>query len=130
MERKLKHLEFLQAVINRLSNNSFLLKGWSVVLISGLFALAAAQDNKGFALYAIAPAVSMWGLDGYFLALERNYRALYDSVRTVAADHIDFTMTLTPTNGNVDFFNACFSKTLLIFHGAVLITIAGAISIL
>jgi len=37
MEKKLKHLEMLQGVINRMANNSFLLKGWSVVLISALF---------------------------------------------------------------------------------------------
>ena len=37
MENKQKHLELIQGVINRLSSNSFLLKGWSVVLISALF---------------------------------------------------------------------------------------------
>ncbi len=31
-----KHLEFVQAVINRLAGNSFLLKGWSITLVSGL----------------------------------------------------------------------------------------------
>jgi hypothetical protein len=42
MERKLKHLELIQGVINRMAHCSFLLKGWSVILISGLFALGAA----------------------------------------------------------------------------------------
>ncbi len=32
-EQKHKHLELIQGVINRLSTNPFLLKGWSVVLI-------------------------------------------------------------------------------------------------
>ena len=39
MNNKHKHLELIQGVINRLSTNSFLLKGWSVVLVSALFAL-------------------------------------------------------------------------------------------
>ncbi|MCO8161092.1 hypothetical protein NJC38_02860 [Pseudomonas sp. 21LCFQ010] len=130
MDRKLKHLEFVQSVINRLSTNSFLLKGWSVLLISGLFALAAAQDNKGFAIYSLAPAIALWGLDGYFLALERNYRKLYDEVRQLTPDQVDFAMTLVVANGNRDFMNACFSKTLLVFHGAVIISIAAAASIL
>ena len=45
MERKGKHLEFIQGTVNRLSTNSFLLKGWSVVLVSALFALASADFN-------------------------------------------------------------------------------------
>lgn len=28
MENKIKHLEFIQGVINRMANNSFMLKGW------------------------------------------------------------------------------------------------------
>ena len=48
MDSKLKHLEFIQGVINRLSTNSFLLKGWSVVLVSALFALSANDANVTF----------------------------------------------------------------------------------
>jgi hypothetical protein len=38
MEKKLAQLEMIQGVANRLSPNSFLLKGGCVVLVSGLFA--------------------------------------------------------------------------------------------
>jgi hypothetical protein len=34
MGDKIKHLEMIQAVISRLANNSFLLKGWSITLVS------------------------------------------------------------------------------------------------
>lgn len=115
--------------MNRLSTNSFLLKGWSVLLISGLFALAAAQDNKGFAIYSLAPAIALWGLDGYFLALERNYRKLYDKVRMLTPEQVDFAMALVVVNGNMDFFKACFSKTLLVFHGAIVFSIVAAVKI-
>ena len=37
MDAKLKHLEMIQGVINRMANCSFLLKGWSVTLIAALF---------------------------------------------------------------------------------------------
>ncbi|MCB0339441.1 MAG: hypothetical protein KDD53_07550, partial [Bdellovibrionales bacterium] len=66
MDRKLKHLDFIQSAINRLSTNSFLLKGWSVVLISALFALGASGSNGKFILLAYIPALVFWGLDGYF----------------------------------------------------------------
>ena len=39
-----KHLEFVQSTISRMASNSFLLKGWSVTLAAGLFALSA-KDN-------------------------------------------------------------------------------------
>ena len=34
MEKKIKHLEMIQGVINRMAGNSFALKGWSVTLIA------------------------------------------------------------------------------------------------
>ena len=45
MEQKLKHLEFIQNVINRMNSNSFLIKGWAVTLIAAIFALAAKDSN-------------------------------------------------------------------------------------
>lgn len=120
MDRKLKHLEFIQGVINRLSTNSFLLKGWSVVLVSALFALSANNSNVRFILLAYIPAIVFWGLDGYFLSLERVYRKLYERVRTKSADEIDFSMdTADLESGFNEWLSATLSKTLIPFHGAL-----------
>lgn len=81
MDRKLKHLDFAQGVINRMGHCSFLLKGWCVILVSGLFALAAKETNPLFVYLAYLPAISFWILDGYYLYQERLYRQLYDKVR-------------------------------------------------
>src|SRR5690606_3617782 len=94
IDSKLKHLEFIQGVINRLSTNSFLLKGWSVVLISALFALSASSSNAGFVMLAYIPAIVFWGLDGYFLGLERAYRSHYERVRKKELTEIDFCMAI------------------------------------
>jgi hypothetical protein len=48
MDKKISHLQMLQAVITRMAGNSFLLKGWSVTLVSAPFALAAAKANINF----------------------------------------------------------------------------------
>ena len=61
MESKTKHLEMIQGVINRLSTNSFLLKGWSVVLVSALFALSAGDSNPAFIFLAYIPALVFLG---------------------------------------------------------------------
>lgn len=125
MDRKLKHLEFIQGVINRLSTNSFLLKGWSVVLVSALFALSAADSDPNFALLAYIPAVIFWMLDGYFLALERGYRGHYDRVRKKEPDGIDFSMDSDDLHGGfVGWIKATLSLTLIPFHGAILGAIA------
>lgn len=129
MDAKLKHLEFVQGVVNRLSTNSFLLKGWSIILISALFALSAKDADRGFALLAYIPGIAFWGLDGYFLALERCYRRLYEKVRTTYKDNIDFIMVIDKRQGSKNWLKATCSKTLLVFHGAVLLAITAVVAI-
>ncbi len=124
METKTKHLEMIQGVINRLSTNSFLLKGWSVVLISALFALSAADSNPAFVFLAYIPAFVFWGLDGYFLWEEKKFRALYDSVRTKDQSDIDFSMDTTEVAGQAGSWAcATISKTLVPFHGVLIVAI-------
>ena len=120
MEAKLKHLEMIQGVINRMAGNSFLLKGWSVTLISAIFALAAKDSNQFFLYLAYFPCVTFWSLDGYFLWQERMYRKLYQEVADIAPDSINFNMNATKFKNDVDsWFSICFSVTLRLFHGVV-----------
>jgi hypothetical protein len=74
------HLAFIQAAVSRMAANSFLLKGWSVTLVAGLFALAANQADALLAAVALLPALAFWGLDAYYLRQERLFRALYHDV--------------------------------------------------
>ena len=120
MENKRAHLEMIQAVVNRMSINSFLLKGWSVVLISALFALAAGDSQSLFVYLAYFPAIAFWILDAYFLRQERLFRKLYDRVRHLAETDVDFAMDTSVVDGEVAAWSAIvFSKTLLLFHGTV-----------
>jgi hypothetical protein len=127
MEAKLKHLEMIQGVINRMAGNSFLLKGWSVTLTSALFALAAKDSNPFFVYLAYFPCATFWSLDGYFLHQERLYRKLYQEVSKKKPDEIDFSMNATVYKNEVDsWFLTCLSITLRLFHG----TVFGAIIII
>lgn len=120
MESKLKHLELIQGVINRMANNSFLLKGWSVTLISALFALAAKDSNQFFIYLAYFPCLTFWSLDGYFLWQERLYRKLYNEVAKVSINDIDFNMNAFKYKNEVDsWLSICFSITLRMFHGII-----------
>ena len=126
-EKLLKHLEFTQALIARMATSSFLLKAWAVTLVAGLFALAANNANARFVLIAYIPAAMFWTLDGYFLHQERLYRALYDRVRVMSSQSIDFSLDTTPycTSENT-WIRAILSKTLSIFYGTLLMVIVVA----
>jgi len=124
MDNKRKHLEMLQGVINRMANNSFLLKGWSVVLVSALFALAAKDSVKSFIYLSYFPALAFWILDGYFLWQEKLYRALYDKVRKMSESEIDFSMDTSSVVQEIDSWcRVTFYKTLRIFYGTIMGTI-------
>ena len=115
MENKRAHLAMIQGVVNRLSQNSFLLKGWSVVLISAMFALAAKDSTVYFVYLAYFPALVFWGLDGYFLRQERLSRKLYDHVAVLSEDAIDFSMDTSKVSEQVaPWIVVTFSKTLLV----------------
>ena len=125
MDSKHKHLELIQGVINRLSTNSFLLKGWSVVLISALFALSAPASQVAFVYLAYIPAIIFWGLDGFFLWQEQLFRKLYDRVRVLPDEEIDFSMdtSVIKGDGRPTWVAATFSKTLIPFHGILIFAI-------
>ncbi len=131
MEAKIKHLEFIQGVVNRLANNSFLVKGWAVTLVSALFALLAGKEARTeLLLIAFFPILAFWLLDGYFLWQERLFRSLYDEVCGKPESAIDFKMNLAPHLAKHSWSAAAFSKTLNIFYGAMLVLTSIAVVVL
>ena len=92
MADKLKHLEMIQGVVNRLASNSFQIKGWCVVLVAALLALGAREGSFEIVLVTVVPVLVFWGLDGYYLSRENLFCALYDMVRV--SDAIDFSMEI------------------------------------
>ena len=124
MSNKQAHLGMIQGVINRLSQNSFLLKGWSIALISALFALAAKDAEKAFIYVAYFPAACFWLLDAYFLHQERLFRRLYDHARRLQEEEIDFAMNAAAHQTETDTYGkTAFSKTLVGFHAVIVVAI-------
>jgi hypothetical protein len=83
---RLRYLADIQTVIARLSQNSFVIRGWSVTLVSIIFAIVSTQraENRSYALLAVAPALIFWALDAYYLRRERLFRRLYAAVGQAA----------------------------------------------
>lgn len=119
MENKRKHLELIQGIINRMAGNLFFLRGWTITLITGLFALSAAKGSYGgYILLAYFLLLIFWILDGYFLSQERRFRCLYDDVRKLDEQKIDFSMNTKKYKDiwRNTWFGSMLSATLLWFY--------------
>lgn len=122
-----KHLEMIQAVISRMAANSFALKGWSVTAATALLAFAAGSKHPWVALVALLPTCVFWALDGYYLALERRYRALF---RKVAAEtgsppaQSPFDMNARTYEGAYPWGKAVCSRSVLPVHGSTVLAVA------
>ena len=117
-ERIVKHLEFIQGVVNRLGRNSFLLKGWSMtVLVAGSLLMVRLRPDKPLlALTLLLPVIGFWLLDAYFLRQERLFRDEYNRVRK--QDETDFTMCPMQHKHKIkrSRCSVFFSETLVIFY--------------
>lgn len=129
-ETTIKHLEMIQAVIARMAGNSFALKGWAVTVTGAVLAFGADRKDTAVALLALVPAVVFWGLDGYYLALERRFRALYDDVRTGKAPPEDgaFSMNIARYVASETVARAVFRPAVYPIYVA-LILIAGSVAL-
>ena len=122
MEAKLKHLEFIQNVITRMNYNSFLIKGWTITLVSALFALAAKDANINYVLISYIVIPVFWVLDGFYISRERQYRDLYRDIAKKPENEIDFNMDASGYNKeNRTWIDGIFSKTLWPFYGVSII---------
>ena len=124
MEAKIAHLQMIQAVITRLSQNSFMIKGWAVTLVAALFALGATDTNELFIYLAYFPSFMFWSLDAYHLRQERLYRKLYDDVQVIPGAEIDFSMSTRRFEEKVDSaWRVGWSPTIRLFYGTITATI-------
>lgn len=121
-----KEIDLIQGVINRMANNSFLLKGWTVTLIVAILALSrdtlVITDVTYLSLVLLIPLVGFWYLDAFFLHKERCYRKLYEWVienRPVSQEHL-YDLKYTRFENEVDsIFSIMRSTTLRTFYGII-----------
>ena len=132
-----KELDLIQSVISRMTNNSFLVKGWAMTLMSALVAFGneSIMNNDHGIYYLVAMLailIPFWWLDAYYLQQERIFRKIYEraimdpnAVKRTRYDlnprellqDVDGTRKLMRT-GIIKWFYGCF--VLLIILGIVL----------
>jgi hypothetical protein len=123
LEAKLKHLEMIQAIVNRLASNSFVFKGWAATVIAGISAFAAKNTSRRIMLVALLATILFWLSDAYYLSLERRYRDLYNHVAELPNSKIDFSMKLLDNHKYWGWFKALRSEILVVFYGLAAVLI-------
>ena len=123
MDKKIKHLEFIQAVIGRQAKNSFLLKGWVITIVAALLTFTPKDGALKPVLTVYALIFIFWMLDSYYLWQERLFRALYARVRKLKEDEIDFDMNVKGYSKeiNCSWWDIAVSRTLLLFYFSLMI---------
>ena len=129
MNLKIKHLEMIEAVAERMAKNSFTIKGWTMGLVSIVGVLASQNSDKRFLLVILLPALIFLGLDAYYLLLERKYRFLYKKVSKLDEEDIDFDMDCNSISidgidaKKICFFNCLLSPTEICFYLPIIVGI-------
>jgi hypothetical protein len=120
MEAKLKHLDYIQAAISRMATNSFLFKGWAITIAAALSAFAAVDTKDALFAIALVSTLMFWGLDGYYLWLERGFVKLHREVAAKDEADIDFSMAIDKTHAARRWFRTCWRYHLFFFYGTIM----------
>jgi len=105
-----------------MAGNSFLIKGWAITLVAALFALSSKDANKNYIIISFLPVVIFWILDAYFLSRERSFRRLYDQVRNLDENKIDFSLDISQFKERKNnWFWSMFSHTILFFYTSLIV---------
>lgn len=116
---QIKHLEFIQSTISRISNNSFLIKGWSLSIAAALLAFSVKESKWSIAAISLLPSMAFWLLDAYFLRQERLFRRLYDKARLPDPEIEIFSMDVSPYRDSESWVRPIFSTSLLLYYGSL-----------
>lgn len=123
-EEKIKHLEFIQTIITRMSKNSFMIKGWTITILTAIFLLANKDTNSCFVFVALTPTIFFFFLDAYYLQIERKYRKLYDLV--ISENSVkSMSLKVLPSSreDKTTFIQALFSKTIITFYVGLIVAL-------
>lgn len=96
-----KEIDLLQACINRMAQNSFLIKGWMISLVAVIIALLPEKigvDIRVLCVVAFVVTICFWYLDAFFLRMETLYRWKYSWVIENRQSTLDFAYDLNPHN--------------------------------
>lgn len=75
-----KHLDYIQAVVTRMSSASSAAKGWLLPVVTAAYGYALTKEESSVAVLGVAAVLLFGFLDANYLRQEKAYRRLYDAV--------------------------------------------------
>lgn len=97
-----KEIDLIQSCIKRMSQNSFMVKGWLISLIAVVLTLLPEKfDLKILCSVGCIVVICFWMLDAFFLKTEKLYRMKYDWVIKNRMYSNKFLFDLNPHNPNM-----------------------------
>ncbi len=118
---RMKFLEFIQNTIIRMNTNSSQMKTICVTIVSALFAVYAASQNKQIIFIAFIPLCLCCLLDMYYLWQEQKFRDLYNEAikeQSIIKD-FDFSSFRNCQKGFSSYMKVFLSHSIWIFYGLI-----------
>jgi hypothetical protein len=118
------HLRMIQDVVSRLAGQSTTIKGWAITVTGALLGYGVSQSKPALAIVAGYAILAFAALDGYYLALERAYRDLYQ--QAVAGTAEEWRLRIDRL-GRQQLLAAAVSPAHLLLYGAsvAIVTVIG-----
>lgn len=119
---KIKHLEFIENVVERMARNSLRFKEFALAIASICTTILCSTNvNKHMILLLILPMLACWFLDARYLLEERKFRKLYDVVRVKTETEIDYSMNPNECSNKIGdkkycIVNCLFSWSVSLFY--------------
>lgn len=85
-EKKRQHIDIIEAIITRMSENSKQMKEWCIALVSGVVGISFTVKIPWLCAIAILVIVLFGYLDVFYLQLERRFRRLYNDLVKIGND--------------------------------------------
>lgn len=79
-EDRRKHLDFIQAVVTRMSAASSNAKAWFLPVVTASYGYAMTQRADSIALLGLGATILFAYLDAHYLRQEKRFRCLYNAV--------------------------------------------------
>jgi hypothetical protein len=103
-----------------MATNSFLFKGWAITIASALSAFAAVDRKRTLLAIAVASTMLFWGLDGYYLWLERGFIELHKKVAAKPEAEVDFSMAIEKGRVPWSWLKTCSRPHLWSFYLSII----------
>lgn len=98
-QNMIKEIELIQKCIDRMSNASLVIKGWSITLFTVILTVMLEKVNTSFfCLVCIISSCCFWYIDTCFLKVEKLYRLKYEWVIANRETSNEYLFDINPYN--------------------------------